>query len=115
MPLPLSSNSSAHSIYREARFEELAADVVTPAYSTEEPVGWISIEDSERQQILDAAVLSEGGRYAADFARAVIRYFAATLYAPRKAWQTWLHQHIKSGLMESLVMRNLMSWRAGRT
>lgn len=97
----------------EARFEELAADVVTPAYSTEEPVGWISIENSERQQILDAAVLSEGGRYAADFARAVIKVLRSNTLRTQKAWQTWLHQHIKkrlNGIPRDAKPDELESW-----
>lgn len=66
------------------QFESLAASIVNFAV----------LEDHERQRILDAAVISENGIHAADFAEAVVSQLHKDSRQAQEAWESWLHRHL---------------------
>ena len=68
----------------EGQFESLAASIVNFA----------ALEDHERQCVLDAAIISENGIHAADFAEAVVSQLHKDSRQSQEAWESWLHRHL---------------------
>ncbi|WP_406635965.1 SIR2 family protein [Pseudarthrobacter quantipunctorum] len=76
-------------------------------------ISFAGISPSSRQALLDKSVLADDGKYAAEFAHAVVRFLSHDGVDGTEVWKRWLRDHLTArlnGVPRTSEMEELTCW-----